>query len=54
MKKCMGILGGIALLSLVVGAVCMKEKKTKKCGVRHAAARLMDGVNDFLDDLGVL
>ncbi len=53
MKKCVMVMGTIALVTLAAGAVCLTNKKTKKSGVRHAAARLVEGVNDFLDDIGV-
>lgn len=47
-------IGAIALVSLAAGVMSAHKKKTKKCGVRHAATKLVEGVNDFLDDLGVL
>ena len=53
MKKCVMCIGLLSLLSVVAGAWCMAQKKPKKGGIRHAAAKLVDGVNDFLDDLGV-
>ena len=53
MKKCTMCIGILALLSMVAGAICTMSRKPKKTGVRHAAAKLVEGVNDFLDDLGI-
>lgn len=52
MKKCTMCIGALAVLSMLAGAICM-SRKPKKTGVRHAAAKLVEGVNDFLDDLGI-
>lgn len=46
-------IGAVALMSLAAGAVCVMGKKPKKSGIRHAAERLLEGVNDFLDDIGM-
>ncbi len=53
MKKCFALIGIGALCATIVGVMCMRGKKEKKCGVRHAAQKLMSGVNDFLDELGL-
>lgn len=53
MKKCVMCIGAVALMSLAAGAVCVMGKKPKKSGIRHAAERLLEGVNDFLDDIGM-
>ena len=54
MKKCMCALTAGVILTAALGAVCMMKKKPKTKGVRHAAEKLISGVNDFLDDLGLL
>lgn len=55
MKNTMKALGVGMLLGAIAGTMCLcckKSKKSEKKGVRHAAEKVMDSLNELVDSIG--